>query len=77
MCLALPAEIVALEGRTATVSVDGALRAVDVSLVDDIALGDYLLVHAGVALHRWTKADYQEWQEIMAGAAIDPRADAG
>jgi hydrogenase expression/formation protein HypC len=67
MCLALPAEIVTIEGKTATVSVDGALRAVDVSLVDDIAVGDYLLVHAGVALHRWTKEDYREWQEIMAG----------
>jgi hydrogenase expression/formation protein HypC len=65
MCLAIPAEIVALDGRIATVSVEGALRKVDVSLIEEVALGDYVLVHAGFALHRWDLDDYREWQEIQ------------
>ncbi len=65
MCLAVPAEVIALEGRVATVSAEGALRQVDVSLVEDVALGDYVLVHAGFALHRWDLEDYREWQEIQ------------
>lgn len=65
MCLAIPAEIVALDGRIATVSVEGALRQVDVSLIEEVALGDYVLVHAGFALHRWDLDDYREWQEIQ------------
>jgi hydrogenase maturation factor len=38
---------------------------VNVALVDDLAVGDYVLVHAGFALNRWTREDYLEWKEIM------------
>ena len=39
-----------MNGTTATISVDGALREVDVSLVEEPRLGDYVLVHAGFAI---------------------------
>lgn len=65
MCLAIPAEVLSLEGNRATVSVEGAQRDVDVSLVEDVTVGDYVLVHAGFALQRWTREDYLEWKEIM------------
>ncbi len=66
MCLAVPAEVLSLTGGLAKVSVEGALREVNVYLVDDVAVGDYVLVHAGFALQRWTREDYLEWKEIMA-----------
>lgn len=69
MCLAVPAEVVSIAGTGATISVGGALRDVDITLVDEVSVGDYLLVHAGVALHRWTLSDYREWQEIMGQGA--------
>jgi hydrogenase expression/formation protein HypC len=65
MCLAVPAEVLSLTGNLATVSVEGAQRDVDVSLVEDVAVGDYVLVHAGFALQHWTREDYLEWKEIM------------
>jgi hydrogenase expression/formation protein HypC len=65
MCLAVPAEVIALEGVKATISVDGALREVDVSLVEEVAVGEYVLVHAGFALHRWTYDDVLEWRAIQ------------
>jgi hydrogenase expression/formation protein HypC len=64
MCLAIPAEVVSLAGTTATVSVEGARREVDVSLIEELAVGDYVLVHAGFALHRWDEEDYRIWKEI-------------
>jgi hydrogenase expression/formation protein HypC len=64
MCLAIPAEVVSLDGTTATVSVEGARREVDVSLIDEVTVGDYVLVHAGFALHRWDEEDYRIWKEI-------------
>ncbi len=64
MCLAIPAEVVSLKGTTAIVSVEGARREVDVSLIDEVTLGDYVLVHAGFALHRWDEEDYRIWKEI-------------
>ena len=65
MCLAVPAEVLELSGQIAKVSVEGALRDVNVALVDDLEVGDYVLVHAGFALQRWTHDDYLEWKEIM------------
>jgi hydrogenase expression/formation protein HypC len=65
MCLAVPAEVMSLAGNLATVSVEGAVREVNVALVDEVAVGDYVLVHAGFALQRWTREDYLEWKEIM------------
>ena len=76
MCLAIPAEVVSLEGTTATVSVEGARREVDVSLIEEVTVGDYVLVHAGFALHRWDEEDYRIWKEIheQMMAALDSPA---
>jgi hydrogenase expression/formation protein HypC len=54
MCLAIPAEILALdaEAQTATVSLGGVRRPVSMALVDDAAVGDFVLVHVGYALNR-------------------------
>jgi len=64
MCLAVPARIVELHDATATISVDGILRDVDVSLIEEPRLGDYVLVHAGFAIHRWDQSEVEELQAI-------------
>jgi hydrogenase expression/formation protein HypC len=69
MCLAVPAVIVELNGTSATISVEGALRDVDVSLVDEPRLGDYVLVHAGFAIHKWDKTEVEEWEAIREAVA--------
>ena len=74
MCLAVPAEVTALAGSKATVSVDGAVREVDVSLVEGVAVGDYVLVHAGFALHRWDLEQFQEWRAILQGVGGEERS---
>jgi hydrogenase expression/formation protein HypC len=69
MCLAVPAKIVELSDSTATISVEGALREVDVSLIDEPRLGDFVLVHAGFAIHKWDKSEVEEWQAIQGAVA--------
>ena len=64
MCLAVPARIVELHDSTATISIDGVLRDADVSLIDAPRLGDYVLVHAGFAIHRWEQSEVEELQAI-------------
>jgi hydrogenase expression/formation protein HypC len=68
VCLAVPAEVIRIEGDRATVSVEGALREVDVTLVEALSVGDYVLIHAGFALHRWTLDDVLEWRELIGSA---------
>jgi len=64
MCLAVPARIVELQENTATISVDGILRDVDVSLIEEPRLGDYVLIHAGFAIHRWDQTEVEELRAI-------------
>ena len=70
MCLAVPARIVELHDSTATISVDGVLRDVDVSLIEEPRLGDYVLVHAGFAIHRWDRSEVEELQAIRAATDL-------
>jgi hydrogenase expression/formation protein HypC len=70
MCLAIPAKIVELNGTTATISVDGALREVDVSLVEEPRLGDYVLIHAGFAIHKWDESEVKELEAIRAATDL-------
>ena len=52
MCLAIPAEIISIEGDSAQVSVGGVKKQVSLALVSDVAIGDYVLLHVGYALNR-------------------------
>ena len=58
MCLAVPLRIVEkLSDYKATVEADGLSRMVDISLLESVAAGDYVIVHAGFAIE---KLDPQE-----------------
>ena len=63
MCLAIPAEVIQIEDETATVRVGDALRKASLMLLPEPArLGDYVIVHAGFALH---KIDPEEAAESL------------
>mgnify|MGYP001404123558 FL=1 len=50
MCLAVPGEVVKIDGIKGEVSFSGAIRTADLSLVPEVKIGDYVLVHAGCAI---------------------------
>jgi hydrogenase expression/formation protein HypC len=55
MCLAVPGKLMSIEGddpllRSGRVSFGGIIKEVNLSLVPEVAIGDYLLVHAGFAI---------------------------
>jgi len=52
MCLAVPAKIIELKDGMATVEVGGVHRVVSAMMCPDLQLGDYVITHAGFALHR-------------------------
>ncbi|MCW8904405.1 HypC/HybG/HupF family hydrogenase formation chaperone [Sedimenticola sp.] len=54
MCLAIPGKVVEIDAITdmATVSVGNVKKEVSTALVEDVALGDYLLIHVGYALNK-------------------------
>lgn len=58
MCLAIPGKIISINNitdsvfRTGKVSFDGIIKEVNLSMVSEADSGDYVLVHAGVAISR-------------------------
>ena len=50
MCLAIPMRIVEVDGFKAVAEVDGVRREARLDLLPEAAVGDYILVHAGLAI---------------------------
>jgi hydrogenase expression/formation protein HypC len=65
MCLAVPAKIIALEGESAVVELNGVQQQANVALITDPSPGDYVLLHAGFAIQKWTDKDVAEWRGMM------------
>ena len=52
MCVAYPGKILSIENHHARVDFTGSVVPVNISMVD-VAPGDYVLVHAGMAIQKW------------------------
>ncbi len=50
MCLAIPAKINRINGNIAEIESLGVLKKVDISLLPDADVGDFVIVHAGFAI---------------------------
>ena len=54
MCVGLPAKVVSIKNGTAIVDASGARREVSAELLDELDPGDYVMVHAGIAIAKIT-----------------------
>lgn len=63
MCLAIPAQITQiLEDDSVLVNIGGICKTISTALLADIAVGDYVIIHAGFAL---AKLDEQQAQKTL------------
>ncbi len=75
MCLAIPAQVIELrDGDNAVVDLAGVKKEISLSLVEEVAVGDYVIVHVGYALN---KLDPEEAAKTLAlfaemGGAMPP-----
>ncbi len=60
MCLAIPMRIVEIDGFLAVAEVDGVRREARLDLLPEVAVGDYVLVHAGLAIAAVDPQDAEE-----------------
>ena len=65
MCVGLSAKVVKINNGTAVIDADGAKREVSAQLLDDLEPGDYVMVHAGVAIAKITDEDDNETEQLM------------
>jgi hydrogenase expression/formation protein HypC len=69
MCLAIPSRIERIKDNIAVIDVDGVKRTVSLLLLEEAKVGDYVIVHAGFALHKIDEAVAMESLEILRKAA--------
>lgn len=65
MCVGLSAKVVSIDEGTAVIDASGAKRRVSADLIEDLEPGDYVMVHAGVAIAKITDNDIDETNKIM------------
>lgn len=67
MCLAVPTQIVeVLGGGLARCDLNGVKKEINVSLIDDPQVGDWVIVHVGFALNRIDEVQAQETLKMLA-----------
>lgn len=65
MCVGLPARVVRISKGTALVDASGAKRNVSAELLDSVEPGDYVMVHAGIAIAKITSDDNNDADAVM------------
>ena len=67
MCVGLSAKVVRINEGMAVVDADGAKREVSAELLDELEPGDYVMVHAGIAIAKITEEDEDEAEDLLGG----------
>jgi hydrogenase expression/formation protein HypC len=65
MCLAIPSKITKIENNMATIDVEGVQREASLLLLEDAQVGDYVIVHAGFAIHKLDEAAARETLDLL------------
>ncbi|MHC1589849.1 MAG: HypC/HybG/HupF family hydrogenase formation chaperone [Candidatus Hecatellaceae archaeon] len=70
MCLAIPAKVLEVSGSRAKVDFGGGVtREVNVSLLEKVKVGDYVIVHAGFAIQILDSEEAEKtlklWEEVL------------
>ena len=67
MCLAMPTRVVELrDADTAVVELDGVRKEISLALVDDVGVGDYVILHVGYALQKLDIAEAEATLSLFA-----------
>ena len=65
MCLAIPAKVVEIEDNMGTIDMEGTRREVSLLLLEDARIGDYVIVHAGFAIHKIDENEAMESIKLL------------
>ena len=65
MCLAIPGEIIKLNKDTAKVSIMGVESEINIQIIEEPRVGDYVLIHAGCAIKKIDIEYFEELTEML------------
>jgi hydrogenase expression/formation protein HypC len=74
MCLAVPVRVSALLGdQWVEIEVGGIHSRTSIALIDEVAVGDYVIVHAGYAIARLDVAEAEKTLSLFGEIAAEMR----
>ena len=65
MCVGLPARVEEINDGVATVNVSGATRDIPTNFITGLKVGDYVMIHAGIAIARITAEEAEETISVL------------
>ena len=65
MCLAVPVQVISIDGNEAEVEIGGVKRRVSIMLTPEAKVGDYVLLHTGYTINVIDEAEAQETLKIL------------
>ncbi len=65
MCLGIPAKVVEIDGNLGKAEVGGVRREVDLRLVEDVGVGDWVILHAGFAIQKLDEKEAAETLSLL------------
>ncbi len=73
MCLGIPMQIRKIDGNRATAVLSGTRQLIYLDILDsEIQIGDYVIVHAGFAIHRIDEKEAKETLNLFMEAGVFP-----
>lgn len=65
MCISIPAKIISIHDDSAKVSMAGNEYSIGIQMLDDVKVGDYVLVHTGFAIQKISEEEAMETLRII------------
>ena len=65
MCLSIPAKVEQINGEMAVVSVGGTKYNASLQMLDDVKIGDYILMHTGFAIQKMSEEEALESLKVF------------
>ena len=65
MCLSIPAKVEMIDGEMARVSVGGTKYNASLQMLDDVQVGDYILLHTGFAIQKISPEEAEETLKVF------------
>ena len=65
MCLAVPMQVSEILDGTAICEVDGVRREASLMMIDEVAVGDFVLIHAGFAIEKIDPGEAEKTLDIF------------
>ena len=65
MCIAIPLEVININDDEALVHYKGVKMNVNISLLENVTIGDFVLVHAGCAIEKMDKDEARKTRALF------------